>query len=405
VRNADPKELESRLPRNGALLEVREYRPLNLADGTSGAHRWAGVLMKASGEIVVRDLGSVSDTEAFTKVLLDGTSGPSTDLAARKLYQQLLAPFEADLENVDPLYVAPDGILYLVPFGALILPNGRRLLESKLVRIVQTGRDLLRPSSERVTAGLVAMGGIDFGEPIPTDTKHSETSPRSNLSSDANGDLRETQHPYGNGSVNREGSLHKFAALTRSRDEVDTVGLLYRATHPNEQVDIKTGHDATKAYLFSLKRPPRVLHLATHGFYNAAQSAIDRPMLLSGIALAGANQSDQDGILYAIELMDLNLEGTDLVVLSGCDTARGQIDYGEGISGLVRALRTAGARRILVTLRPVDDRTAAIFIELFYHNWLSRIDEDPAAALRETQREYLAPSSSGTADYNGVALF
>ena len=70
-------------------------------------------------------------------------------------------------------------------------------------------------------------------------------------------------------------------------------------------------------------------------------------MLLAGVALAGANQAlktpGQDGILYAIEAQDLNLDGTELVVLSACETAQGQIDYGEGVSGLVRALRTAGA--------------------------------------------------------------
>jgi CHAT domain-containing protein len=77
------------------------------------------------------------------------------------------------------------------------------------------------------------------------------------------------------------------------------------------------------------------------------------------------------------------------VVLSACETAQGQIDYGEGVYGLVRALRTAGAQNVLVTLRPVDDQPARDFMERFYRHWLGQTQSDPALALQETQREYI----------------
>jgi CHAT domain-containing protein len=116
-------------------------------------------------------------------------------------------------------------------------------------------------------------------------------------------------------------------------------------------------------------------------------------MLLAGITLAGANQALQDktedGILYAIEAQNLNLEGTELVVLSACDTAQGQIDYGEGVYGLGRALRTAGAKNVLVTLRPVGDQAARDFMERFYRHWLGQIRSESAAALRTTQIDYI----------------
>lgn len=112
-------------------------------------------------------------------------------------------------------------------------------------------------------------------------------------------------------------------------------------------------------------------------------------MLLAGVSLAGANsalaESDDDGILYAIEAQGLNLEGTELVVLSACETAKGVVDYSEGVYGLVRALRTAGARHVLVTLRPVGDAATRDFMEAFYKNWLAQARTDPAAALRATQ--------------------
>jgi CHAT domain-containing protein len=165
----------------------------------------------------------------------------------------------------------------------------------------------------------------------------------------------------------------------------------------------ETGPQPTKSWLLALP-PPRVLHLATHGFYWPDKLAADRPMLLAGIALAGANrmlrEGGQDGILYALEAQDLDLEGTELVVLSACDTAQGHYDYGDGVAGLVRALRTAGARYVMVTLRPVGDQSAAAFMQRFYHYWLDTQTgpSDPAAALRAAQREYLPPNPPNNGD-------
>jgi CHAT domain-containing protein len=134
-----------------------------------------------------------------------------------------------------------------------------------------------------------------------------------------------------------------------------------------------------------------VLHLATHGFYFAGDAR--EPMLQSGVALAGANRSltgnSTDGILFALEAQGLNLEGSELVVLSACNTAQGSLDYSEGVYGLVRALRTAGARNVLVTLWPLNDGEARDFMVAFYKTWLSQVRSDPAKALRDTQLEYL----------------
>jgi CHAT domain-containing protein len=121
-------------------------------------------------------------------------------------------------------------------------------------------------------------------------------------------------------------------------------------------------------------------------------------MLLSGIVLAGANLEvaggkeavNDEGLLFALEAEGLNLDGTELVVLSACDTAKGDVDYSEGVFGLARALRTAGARNVLVTLWPLDDQLARDFMVDFYKNWLTQPHSDPAKALRDTQREWIA---------------
>ena len=101
-----------------------------------------------------------------------------------------------------------------------------------------------------------------------------------------------------------------FGRLPHSADEVKAVARQYCAAHPDETVEVNTGTEASKARLMSLDQPPRVLHLATHRFYRAPKEPADRPMLLAGIALAGANATlrgdgGQDGILSALEALDL----------------------------------------------------------------------------------------------------
>lgn len=93
-------------------------------------------------------------------------------------------------------------------------------------------------------------------------------------------------------------------------------------------------------------------------------------MTLGGVALAGATlglagKVGPDGILYALETADLNLEGTELVTLSACDTGQGAVDRSEGVYGLVRAFQIAGARDVLMTLWPLSDPLARAFMEDF----------------------------------------
>ncbi|WP_200284380.1 CHAT domain-containing protein [Rhabdochromatium marinum] len=123
----------------------------------------------------------------------------------------------------------------------------------------------------------------------------------------------------------------------------------------------------------------------------------ERPLTLAGLALAGVNQgmtgslspAGEDGILYALEAQDLNLEGTELVTLSACDTGKGEVDYSEGVYGLVRAFRIAGARNLLMTLWPLNDRLAADFMKDFYANWFSDANRHPADALQETRLAWI----------------
>jgi CHAT domain-containing protein len=198
--------------------------------------------------------------------------------------------------------------------------------------------------------------------------------------------------------------LKPLEPLPASAEEVRAIAALYRSSR-KAPADVWEGRQASESRLKALAQAPTVLHLSTHGFYLAASAdpgaEIDwhqeQPLLLSGLALAGANAGLQgqvgpdgeDGILYSLEILGLPLQGTELVALSACKTGQGVLDYSEGMYGLVRAFRIAGAYAVLMTLWEVGDRASKEFMVAFYKHWLQQKRSDPAAALRQTKLDYI----------------
>ena len=164
-----------------------------------------------------------------------------------------------------------------------------------------------------------------------------------------------------------------------------------------------------------LQRSPKVLHLATHAYFLPDQESVqapvpmggmaslnstsglkasslqsESPLLRSGIVLAGANQPEQgvsdDGYLTALEVAQLDWSGTDLVVVSACESGQGEIRTGEGVFGLKRSIAVAGARSSLLSLWKVDDQATAAFMQSFYQRL--KEGKDKGAALVETQKEF-----------------
>ena len=137
---------------------------------------------------------------------------------------------------------------------------------------------------------------------------------------------------------------------------------------------------------------PRVLHIATHGFFladeDSGDGALENPLLRSGLALAGANKlasGTEDGVLTALEASSLDLWGTRLVVLSACETGVGKVSNGEGVYGLRRALVIAGAESLVMTLWQVDDLATRDLMTGYYQKLQSGAGR--SAALRAIQLE------------------
>jgi CHAT domain-containing protein len=160
---------------------------------------------------------------------------------------------------------------------------------------------------------------------------------------------------------------------------------------------------------------PRIFHIATHGFYTPAVAKTDEqelteneamktdnPMLKSGLILKGGgdvidnnkyNYNAESGVLTAYEAMSLNLDKTDLVVLSACETAQGDITNGEGVYGLQRAFLVAGAKVLVMSMFKVDDEATQKLILNFYRKWLTtnNLRQSFIDAKRELRVDYPDP--------------
>jgi hypothetical protein len=352
------------------------------------------MLIQGDGAPVLQDLGSVKETRALLADLLQRGDAGLADRAAAALYQQLFAPMVSKADDARLIYVALDGMLGLMPIERLMLADGRYWSDVQNLRFLQTGRGLLESEGSTATGeGLLALGGVDF-------ELASSTLLLASIAPAAGHEAEDAGEALQRATSEARGQLKPFAPLNGTAEEIDAITAAYGQLRRDELLTIWRGADATEVALKQVGEGgaavPEVLHLATHGFFlEGTGDELGRPELDSGVALAGANRairgeaaSGEDGILYSLEAQRLNLEGTKLVVLSACDTAKGKVDYSEGVVGLVRALQIAGAENVLMTLWPLEDAKARDFMTRFYQIWLAEQDRSPAEALAMTKAHF-----------------
>jgi CHAT domain-containing protein len=349
-------------------------------------------------------------------------------------YEAFWRSMEGGLEGVRRLYLAPDGVYGRIDLNILFDEKRQSFLMDSLdLRIVASTRDALkarRVSDRGRTAVLVGRPAYDRAP-----AEASADSARAPAE-----DLRSIRfHP-------QSGERLHFRDLAGTEREVSEIDALL--CDRGWKVTVLLGECASRASLLSVESPT-VLHIATHGFYldpgeirfrNAegesilmfedstnleaqpgfaklqevlAESGFVRtaavgvrrttagafpgttvldPLLRSGLALAGASREilstdlvADDGILTAYDATGLELERTELVVLSACESGRGELRAAEGAFGMERALRAAGAKTILATLWPVDDAITRELMAAFYASWLE--SGDARAALRASQQQ------------------
>jgi tetratricopeptide (TPR) repeat protein/CHAT domain-containing protein len=320
--------------------------------------------------------------------------GVGAKMFSQKLHGKLIAPILDHLpDNTKTLIICSDAELNFVPFPALIDQEGNFLCEKYEILNVSAGRDLV------------------FGS--ETQTKSKEVIIFANPSFDGKSTNQENALAMREVDRNAMRDL-SFAPLPGTMIEATKVSSLTGRTGLTSSSFI--GTKATERSLSQINSP-KILHLATHGFFissemekdsgnqwsflneNKFKAPISNPMHRSGLALAGAKNTlnlweegkfvdpANDGILTAEEASQLDLRDTWLTVLSACDTGSGVARAGEGVLGLRRAFAMAGTQNLLLTLWPVDDSFTKDFMVSFYKEALKT--GNAPKAMAKVQKEWL----------------
>ncbi len=396
--------LETVLPDNSVLVDFLTYE----VDGHS--RLVAGVMVKEAGEVRY-DLVNYDDLAAVQDAVIDYRSWIQDDLADEEdllesgelAYDEIWAPLVDSLDGFEYVYLVPDGVLNILPFAALIDEDENYLIQRYDLHLLTSLRDLL-PNQFRLADGdYVVVAGPDYDS--------EDVVPEEQIAA-ARG-RRSTAMQLGIRGAGSGLRGLSFAPLPGAAEEGRII---------NEQIESRDepnivyfGAEAQEVVLAELPQPPEILHMATHGFFLEADENLrrrllkpqrsadlhvpppgDNPLLRSGLAFAGVNTNAQflgdidtvnDGVLTALEVLDLNLSGTQLVVLSACETGLGEIHEGEGVYGLRRSFQEAGVAEVISSLWEVSDAGTQALMTSFYDRLL---DGTPArVALREAQLELM----------------
>lgn len=314
---------------------------------------------------------------------------PAAPLDTSAAYNAFWKPLEPALTGVQRVYIAADGVLNQIPIGLLSDSSGKLLLEKVQLRTINSTRDLLTVLPAATAKSAVLLGNPKFDL---------VTAPQAVAAQTPAPDPTASAAPLH--SIDFTGA--PLPELPGTAAEVTAIDRLLRQS--GWQTTLYTGDRALKASVQSV-HGPRVVHIATHGFFlvdhpapdNSGRavrlrSASDDPMLHSGLFFAGANRTRSgvalpagadNGVLTAYEASQLNLQGTELVVLSACETGVGEQGNSEGVFGLRRALQEAGAQAVMMSLWSVPDQETQELMALFYAKWLGGLDKPEA--LRQAQ--------------------
>jgi CHAT domain-containing protein/tetratricopeptide (TPR) repeat protein len=393
-------EVHAALPPGAALVSFAKYQ--RTRPSVAGQPPRSRAPVPSYGAYVVRagsaraefvSIGTAAHVENLVKAwrieagggsIAGGASAPEAvrayRTAAAALRRAVWDPLTPHLSGATRTFIVGDGLLNIVNFAALPDRSGRYLVEGEsVIHYLSTERDLVAADATAARRTLLAVGGPAFGTQA-TATPVATSARRNGCE--------------GFGSV-------RFEDLPGSRREANEIAKSWPSQGPGD-VTVLSGRAATETAVKRGLAGHRVVHLATHGFFlgadcstaapgtravgaltttpslRRASTAVENPLLLAGLAFAGANQrrsskADQDdGILTAEEIAGLNLQGTEWAVLSACDTGLGEIRAGEGVFGLRRAFQVAGARTVIMTLWSVEDRSAMQWMRALYDGRLRR---------------------------------
>ena len=336
------KQVSSLLADNEALVEFIRIRSYD-KDFTADSKYAALVLTKGSDpKLIVLDNGNQLETR-YAKFYRNAVQQKMADQYS---YDQFWARIEPALTGKKVIYISPDGVYNQINLNTLKKTDGDYLLNRYDLSIIGNSKDLIALKKQKTSAPKKNAFLLGFPD-------------------------------YGGDAV---------AALPGTKIEIDNIGKILKTG--GYVVTPYMQKTATEAIVKSMKGPA-IVHIATHGYFQQdveassvgvhEENAKNNPLLRSGILLAGASptikgevmpnlESNDNGVLTAYEAMNLNLEGTDLIILSACETGLGDVRAGEGVYGLQRSFLVAGAKALVMSLWKVDDAATQALMTNFYTN-------------------------------------
>lgn len=337
-------------------------------------------------------LNGVHSADAIGSITSDGeqaAAARATDLL-RTLAGRILAPVLSHVGDVDELILSPDSQLWTIPWAALPISVNEMAVEKYRIRFVVSGRELVTEKNRPTGIPTVAATA-----PI--------------VLADPKFDMRLSDGPS-RGTFNVSGRLRSIdKRYSSSFQEVKRLpGTAVEASAIRDSIQAFAGlsadvylQEAAEETVIKSAQSPYCVVLSTHGFFldedhvrgtgksSLSQTVRNNPLLRCGLLMAGCQNADsvnsqsEDGILTGLEIISSDLRGTELVVLSACETGLGDVRGGEGVAGLRQAFQLAGAKSVVASLWQVDDESTARLMIDFFQNLADGMGK--SGALRQAQ--------------------
>ena len=321
------------------------------------------------------------------------------------IYRMLFNNLSSYIGNVSTIYYSPTGCLLNINFDLLLDDDGKELGDKvKLVRVASTSdiEKVKKRPNDRFGSACI-YGNISYDESI-TDMENQSIKYDTFSGEDITTTLTSR-------SINDRG---KWGILPYTKNEIDSICMTLQnsSVSAKKYEGIYANEESFKSYD---ENSPHIIHLSTHGFVVDTQQEVEgnkfiessslfqhreRYLTWCGLMMAGSNnawtgnfnlENVEDGILTADEISRLDLSNTKLVVLSACETARGKIDPVEGVLGLQRAFKKAGAQTIVMSLWKVPDESTSILMTEFYRNLMNGVEIHQALKNAEDKVKELYP--------------
>ena len=327
---------------------------------------------------------------SYNSSLANYLSIPIISNSGNELYQCIWGNLVINnlIKPGDNIYFSASGVLHQIPIESLPIGDGKIMSDVYNMHRLSSTRELVREKKEMKYTKAALYGGLNYDMTDDELLIASQTYTK---------DIS-TEYFVSRGLLEDSIRGYKWDNLSNTQQEVDYISDLMKKNQIRTQT-YKGNKGNEESFKALSGHEYNIIHLATHGFFYPDEEAKEKdyfkPMLLndhyqkfnevdmsmwrSGLVMSGGNRAwkgdtipdtVEDGILKAQEIGDLDLRGADLVVLSACNTGQGEVT-GEGVFGLQRAFKMAGAQTIVMSLTPVDDQTTMAMMNKFYTNLFS----------------------------------